>query len=188
MMRPLKAAWFLLLGLVSCSAAEPAKPRPPANCDRVWYASPTFPASEREALEQAAARWNAIAREQFCVVDGDGSYGANAILRIEYGGEYWRSLSAHFGGANVLGVHYGENDSIGIVDNLTAESFMLVALHEFGHAHRLSHTPAPAIMHAHVGTATDFTPLDFEECHRVGACKAQPHAPTAKPSIQAVFW
>jgi hypothetical protein len=166
-------AALLVLGCAASSEKpEKPKPTPPLNCDRTFVLGLEFPEHERGAINRATTRWNAFAVEKFCVVEGDSSPEdvKHGIFRIVYGGEYWRQLSQSFGGSNVVGVHFGETDRIGIVDSLTEFDFELVALHEFGHAHGLGHTPAPSIMHASLRTAFDFTTFDFEECRRVGAC------------------
>jgi hypothetical protein len=166
-------------------------PDPPNACDRTFVVSPAFPDPEKLALEHAVERWNVIAIERFCLTDGDGEKSEHGIFRIAYRSPYWYELSKSFGGADVLGVHWGGSDQIGIVDVLSPELFELVALHELGHAHGLGHTAAPAIMHAGVGTANDFTPIDIAECQRVEACPSDAGAPTVflggRPFLQAVF-
>jgi hypothetical protein len=170
-----KRSVLALLFLSACALYEPAptppeRPTPPTTCHRTFYASPEFTMEERIGLERAAMRWNAIATEQFCIVDGNGSWASHTINRVEYGGEHWRSVSDQFHGVDWLGVHYGSNDSIGIVSGLGFEMFEVVSLHELGHAHGLGHTPPPSVMHASAGTALDFTGNDLAECARVGAC------------------
>lgn len=168
----------LVVFLAACAAPveRPLPPRPrPSDCDRTFTVSSAFSEKEKDAIERAALRWNAIAVEQLCVEKGNEAFDqTNApprgIFRIERNGEYWRSLSESHGGANILGVHFGDSDVIAIIDTLSDADFELVALHEFGHALRLGHVPAPAIMHASIGTATDFTPNDLAECQRVGSC------------------
>jgi hypothetical protein len=174
-----KVARVLALALalvVACSAAPedgPAEPLLPSGCDREFVVSEAFTLEEWGMLDASVTRWNAIAPEQFCLRVGAVALGGSvrhSIFRIPYRGEYWQALSKTFDGADVLGVHYGDTDQIGIVDVLDAVSFPMVALHELGHAHGLDHTEAPAIMYRSIGTASDFTELDMSECMRVGAC------------------
>lgn len=154
------------LFVVACGATT--DPSPPSPCGRTYSVSSVFSSDERAALEQANDRWAEIATAQFCLVDGDTS--RKTIRRIPYQGTEWQEISRSFGGLNVLGVYRSNDDSITIVDSLPTDLFELVALHELGHAHGLGHVDAPAIMHASIGTATDFTSNDMAECHRVGAC------------------
>jgi hypothetical protein len=140
-----------------------------ADCDRTYYVSPDFPEGERQILDRAVRRWNEIAIEKFCLEDGEAD--RRAIVRIGYRGPLWNDLSNN-GQIDLLGVHWYGLDNIGIVDVLNPRTFYLVALHEFGHAHGLSHAGAPAIMHASIGTASDFTKIDLAECVRVEACEA----------------
>ncbi len=171
---------LLLVIAAACSASPQDEPQAapqdaghdaplPSTCDREFVVSPAFPPEERAMLEAAVVRWNAIATERFCLRVGEADGVRHGITRIPYRGEQWQQLSKTLGGADVLGVHYG-NDQIGIVDVLDEVSFPLVALHEFGHAHGLGHIEAPAIMYYGIGTAFDFTALDMAECRRVGAC------------------
>jgi hypothetical protein len=173
--KTLSAVVALVAFLVACAA--PVKPPPFSECDRLFVVSPAFPEDEQEALQHAVERWNEIAVEQFCLraaaPDEVAEEITHGIFRIPYKGAYWQEISKQFGGANVLGIHIGDADRIGIVDSLDIRLFELVALHEFGHAHSLRHTPAPSIMHSGVGTATDFTANDMAECHRVDACRKE---------------
>lgn len=169
----------LLAFLAACAApVESPKPSPRrdgGSCDRTFIVSSDFPAREHEALQRAADRWNEIAVEQFCLAQAEESLvppnmPSRAVFRMKHGGEYWQSLSDSHGGIDVIGVHLGDSDQIGFVDDLSEADFELVALHEFGHAHDLGHVAAPAIMHASIRTASDFTSNDLAECQRVGAC------------------
>lgn len=167
-----------LLALLAACAAPVEKPRSPqdgGSCDRTFIVSPDFPRNEQVALQRAVSRWNEIAIEQFCLTEGDEPFGPDempmrGIFRMQRGGEYWKSLSDSHGGINILGAYFSESDQIGLVDDLSEADFELVAIHEFGHARNLGHVAAPAIMHASIGTAWDFTPNDLAECQRVGAC------------------
>lgn len=167
----------LLAFLAACAAPveKPKSPRDGGSCDRTFIVSSDFPSREKEALQRAASRWNEIAIEQFCLAEADEPFGPDdmpmrGIFRMKREGEFWKSLSDSHGGATIIGVHFGESDQIGFVDDLSETDFELVALHEFGHAHALGHVAAPAIMHASIGTAWDFTSNDLAECQRVGAC------------------
>lgn len=167
-------AALVLVGCASYTDAPPSPaptPVPPASwgCDRAFAASADFLPGERAALERAAARWNEVAVEQFCVVDGDGQQ-LHGIWRIEVGSPEWQHITSTFGG-EFYGIHLGNTDRIGIVSGLEVSLFELVALHEFGHAHGLDHTEPPSLMCSWVGSADDFTPIDIAECKRVGACK-----------------
>ncbi len=192
----MKARFLALAAFLFGACAEhhgaplPPIPEPPPGCERTFVVSPAFLPEERDALERAVTRWNRVAIEQFCLTDGTGEAIEHGIFRIEYGGTYWKGLSAYFGGANILGVHFGESDQIGIVDTLGMDTFELVALHELGHAHGLAHTPPPSIMAASVGSASDFTSIDMGECRRVGACDGGDSDPLSfapPPKIQVVF-
>lgn len=159
-------------------------------CDRTFLVSSEFSPEERAALDRAAARWNEIAIEQFCLQDtaeeinGDDS---RAIFRIPYKGEYWQEISASMGGLDFIGI-YWPWDLIGIVDSMPIDQFERVALHEFGHAHGLGHTDAPSIMHAYEGTASDFTDKDIAECKRVGACEADSVASSSEEERRPSVW
>jgi len=156
----------LLLLLVACSAAIRSPYDSDGGCGRTFHVSAAFTQGERAALESAVARWNEIADEQFCLDDGDGN-DEHGVFRLE--GQELENLRADFK-SDVIGVFYHEGGRIGIVANLPLDVFEVVALHEFGHAHGLQHTPPPSIMNAVVGTADDFTDNDLAECRRVSAC------------------
>lgn len=167
-----------LVAFLAACAAPVEQLKPPhqgGSCDRTYIVSSDFPSQEKEALQRAADRWNEIASEQFCLAESNEAFGpettpSRGIFRIEHGGAFWKSLSDKNGGSDVIGVHFSERDQIAIVDSLSPADFELVALHELGHAHGLGHVAAPAIMHASIGTASDFTSNDLAECQRVGAC------------------
>lgn len=172
------AAVAALVVLVAACAvplgkAEPLSPEDPDHCDRTFVVSAEFPDQEQAAIRRAANRWNQIAVEQFCVRPPEDSENPeeieHGIFRMEVGGDVWKSL----GNPEIIGVHWYPGDRIAVVDNLDIGRFELVMLHEFGHAHSLSHTQAPSIMHSSLGTATDFTSNDLAECQRVGACRKE---------------
>jgi hypothetical protein len=155
---------FLACALSACGLSSMYELGAPARC-RVVHASTAFPPEERAAVRRATERWNEIAIEQYCVVDGDGP---NAIRPIVWGDDEWTAISQAHGGAQIYGEYNGAR--IVVVTGLDAYLFEAVVLHELGHAHGLGHAPAPAIMAAGAGTAYDFTMNDLDECIRVGAC------------------
>ncbi|MBX3218907.1 MAG: matrixin family metalloprotease [Labilithrix sp.] len=182
-----KHAFCGVVALLAIACGATTAPSPPSPCDRTYSVSSDFSSDERTALERANERWAEIAVAQFCLVDGDAS--RKTIRRIPYGSAEWQELSRSFGGLNILGVYRGADDSITIVDSLALDLFELVALHELGHAYGLGHVDAPAIMHAAIGTATDFTPNDMTECRRVGACPglSQSDAPDADDALECAL-
>jgi hypothetical protein len=157
-----------LLALVVLACGATSDPAPPSPCARTYFVSGAFSTDEHAALARANDRWTAIDVAPYCLVAREAP--EHTIRRIPYQGGEWQEISRSFGGANVLGLYRGADDSITIVDSLSTDLFELVAVHELGHAHGLAHVDAPAIMHATIGTATDFTPNDMAECRRVGAC------------------
>lgn len=170
---------LVALLFIACSSPYHAgrpKPRqtPPGECGRTFLVAPEFTADEKEEILRAVDRWNDVSIETFCLAyskkPGEAETTDRGIYRIPYKGEAWQAISKMFNGENVLGVYWGASDQIGIVDGMAIETFYLVALHEFGHAHGLDHTACPAIMCPYVGTADDFAPNDMAECQRVGAC------------------
>lgn len=151
------------------------KRTPPGECGRTFVVAPEFTADERHALESSVERWNNVAIERFCLRDakqGEAEQTTHGVFRIAYKSPYWEQLSKNFGGANLIGVHFGGSDQIGIVDALAPDVFEVVAVHEFGHARGLRHVSPPAIMAAIAGSAFDFTDNDMSECRRVGACES----------------
>lgn len=145
-------------------------PAQPEHCDRLFLVSSEFTFEEQRLIERAAWRWNQIAEEKFCTQVTNEAQDRHWIYRIPYRGQTWQEISTRLKGADVLGVYYETGDRIGIVDGMSGDLFELVALHEFGHAHGLDHTAAPAIMYVASGGVYDFTPIDLAECHRVLAC------------------
>src|SRR5690606_37962622 len=113
--------------LTACVAPTSPSPEPPDECDRTYFVSEEFTDAQQGAIATAAYRWNEHTVEKVCVVVGD-SRGYRGIFPIEYGGAYWQKISADFNGANVLGVHFGGIDRIGVVTNLDEATFELVAL------------------------------------------------------------
>ena len=166
----LRPLWLALCGLF-CGCVSPT-PLPPVvpGCDAVYAVLPGFANSERAGLVRANERWNAFGNKTYCLVDAAPGDSEHTIRSIHYGGPEWQQVSKDFGGANILGLYIGKADNIVIVDSMSPDLFELVALHEFGHARGLDHVDAPGIMHAGIGTATDFTSNDLLECVRVGAC------------------
>lgn len=165
--------------LVACTATVAVRPEPPDGCDRVFTVSSAFTDDERDALDVAAERWNAIATEQFCFVD-EGAVAASDIV----GGVYPVSpdwARNHFGaekGKTVIGAHLTATDQIAIVverfGDLALDALLMTLLHEFGHAHGLAHTADDevAVMNAVLQpNVHDFTEYDMIECRRVRACK-----------------
>ncbi len=170
----LAAVLMAMLLVASCSSIP--KREPPGSC-RMFVVAPEFTAEEHAALQRSLDRWNDRAAEPFCMRDatasGEAENTEHGVFRIAYHSPYWYEISKNVGGANFIGIHWGNTDQIGIVDTLSADTFELVALHEFGHAHGLRHTEPPSIMCAFIGTATDFTENDDRECRRVGACSSE---------------
>lgn len=190
--------WVVLCLLVGagCGGNAPehrdeADAGPAGPCDRTFLVSREFPLEERAALGRAVRRWNAIAIQQFCLEDAgeeiEPSTAEHAIFRIAYKGEYWKRVSESMGNVDFIGVYWGGPDVIGIVDSMPIDQFERVALHELGHAHGLSHTDAPAIMHAYEGTASDFTDKDIAECKRVGACASDVAASSSENEPSSVW-
>ncbi len=157
--------------MTACAGFVPPQPTD-TRCDRLFYVSRAFTATEQAALTRATTRWNEIASEKFCTQVVSEAQERHWIYRIPYKGPTWQEISDRLKGADVLGVYYGTTDRIGIVDGMNDGLFELVALHELGHAHGLDHTARPAIMHGASGTTADFTPIDLAECRRVLACVA----------------
>lgn len=134
--------------------------RAESRCDRAFTVRPGFTVPQRRELEAAVTRWNYIAEEQFCIVEG---YSTKSYI-------YPRTIEEVEGGWRV-GYYVSEDDSVGVVTTLSLPDFGEIALHELGHAHGLDHAPAPAVMHYAAGTSKVFTDNDIAECQRVGACR-----------------
>ena len=177
---------LVLMAVLTLSCSSPDLP-PPDGCGRTFIVAPEFTKAERIAMASAVERWNEISNEAFCLKPaqkvGEAEVVNHGVYRIPYKGAYWQEWSKALGNVDFIGLHFGRSDQIGIVDSLSPESFELVALHEFGHAHGLGHLPPPAIMCAYVGTASDFTANDMRECERVGACSSGQDAEAPPTSV-----
>lgn len=168
----MKSLVFAVLAALAVACTAPIAPPPTSGC-RTFVVSSGFANSEKAGLIRAVRRWNEVAIEPYCLELNsveDAERVSNGVFPIRYGGAYWRELSSR-DGKNLAGEYFHLTGQIGIVDNLDSQLFEVVALHEFGHAHGLSHTKAPSIMHATTGTVLNFTPNDMAECQRVGACR-----------------
>lgn len=166
---------LVLLTFIGCvgfdQATEPEPPPDVENCARVFKVRAGFSLEQRDSLARAAARWNEIAIESFCVQD-DETEGGPEVRPIEYGGEEYQRLYAYFrsdfGGAHWIDAQ--GKDVIVLRTDVDVLGFEAVAMHEFGHAHRLGHIPDPGIM-SDAEFTWDFTEYDLAECRRVGACE-----------------
>lgn len=181
---------LVMLLVVSCSSYGTSghKPLPlpgPGDCNHSLTVTTDLSDEQRIIFNNDVARWNAIATEQFCTQPGEvnAATDQHIVFTFEHGGEYWKTLSQQFGGADVLGIYFGMADAIGFAMPQEDETFELTGLHELGHAHGLDHTVCPAIMCPYVGSATDFTPNDETECRRVGACATPDAGAVVAPKV-----
>jgi hypothetical protein len=162
---------FVWTAILAAACTAPLE-YPPGPCDRTFFVAPGFSPEERQAIDRAIDRWNAIAIDQYCAIDMGLPVDIHTIRRVEAGSPEYKRMSASLGGVQFYGVYFGGTfGSIVVVSGLPVGVFEAVMLHELGHAHGLDHTPAPSIMHVHQGTAYDFTHNDIAECKRVGACR-----------------
>ena len=109
-----------------------------------------FSCAEQADVYKAADKWNAVAIEP--IAFGRGEWRIDRVdLPIGTAGE--TSLSKHV---------------IRIAQRHEATTFQVI-LHEFGHAHRLSHVASGVMQPA--AAPTEFTAEDMAECRRVEACR-----------------
>lgn len=132
---------LLLAFLVSCA--------PPL----AFVVAPTFTVDKQAQIAQAAATWNALTvPEKRITLDG----GEWSILEVDPGTGWNGSCTPS---RRVIRIHPEPANA----------SVYEVALHEFGHALGLMHTPR-GVMNPEAATA-EFSPEDLAECRRVETCK-----------------
>jgi hypothetical protein len=131
---------FLLAFLVACT--------PPL----AFVVAPTFTPDKQAQIAQAAATWNrlTVAEKRITLEGGEWS-----ILEVDPGTGWNGSCTPS---RRIIRIHPEPHNA----------TTYAVALHEFGHALGLMHTPR-GVMNPEVAT-TEFSDEDFAECKRVEAC------------------
>jgi hypothetical protein len=185
---PLSALlWLALQGCAPDHLEPPYHEGPHGRCDREYLVVPNeFTTDERASLERAVSRWNAIASEKFCLVDGGTHDGEHTISKVEVGSPEWESIAKDFSAA-VIGVYSSGTDNVIVMSGLGPETFEVVALHELGHAHGLDHVSPPGIMSAQIDGSLDFMPNDLAECRRVGACPSADTLPEESTDVSCTL-
>lgn len=132
---------LLLAFLVSCA--------PPL----AFVVAPTFTPDKQAQIAQAAEEWNQrTASSKRITLDG----GEWSILEVDPGTGWNGSCTPS---RRIIRIHPEPHNA----------TTYAVALHEFGHALGLMHTPR-GVMFADEAT-TEFSDEDLAECRRVEACK-----------------
>jgi hypothetical protein len=112
---------------------------------------PALTKSQREAVVQAAAKWNTVVIHPVTVSGGDWRI---FIGRAPPGYKGWTD---------------GHNRTVTIDPTTREEDFYPLVLHELGHAVGLVHHAAPGVMNPTSG-ATEFTAADLAGCSDRGRC------------------
>jgi predicted Zn-dependent protease len=164
---------LIWVSLFAAACAAVANVVEDSECDRLYHVQPGFTRAQRLAIERAVNTWNDVAALHICLDDAPAE--VDFVMLVEPGSEKYQALAKglgteFYGLINRDGIYLvGYRDAFLL--HMSNELFESVALHEFGHALGLGHTPAPSVMHAHAGTAYSLTPIDMAECKRVGACR-----------------
>jgi hypothetical protein len=141
-MRPL-----LLAALLSC-----------ADDGIGWDLPADMLPEERAAFGEACERWNHVAiRQQHIAEPGDGNRRVLMVLR-----EHMANGPDTDGetGSGVMRLARG----------MERGEFLMVTVHEQGHALGLRHIDGVGVMHAHAGQV-EFSDDDIAECRRAKACR-----------------
>lgn len=121
------------------------------------HVDPAFTVGEREMLEDAATRWNAVSLDRIVLTDAP-AIGQIARRSPTKPGWYAQTETRD-------GQAYVE-----ISPNLSKEFFHHVAAHEFGHVLHLIYA-TPGVMDCDgIESTLKFSAEDLAECRRVGAC------------------